>query len=193
MRHRKDGAPAAGHSVGLDQPLLAKEQYMKTWMRRSLMVLGGTVLLGGLAACGHGGMGGGMGGMGHHGRGPMSEADSAQWRQRMTERVASELKLDAAQKAKLALLAEAMHAQRQALVANPGDLRGEVQALMAGPSFDHARAQAMVEAKTRAVQEKSPAVIAAAADFFDSLNPEQQQKVRDFMQRRGGRWGGRHG
>jgi protein CpxP len=31
-------------------------------------------------------------------------------------------------------------------------------------------------------------VIAAAADFFDNLKPEQQQKVRDFMER-GRRWG----
>jgi protein CpxP len=34
-------------------------------------------------------------------------------------------------------------------------------------------------------------VIAAAADFFDNLRPEQQQKVREFMDRRG-RWS-RHG
>ena len=33
------------------------------------------------------------------------------------------------------------------------------------------------------------AVIAAAADFYDSLNPAQQQQVRDLMQRRRG-WGG---
>jgi protein CpxP len=33
-------------------------------------------------------------------------------------------------------------------------------------------------------------VIAAAADFFDNLRPEQQQKVRDFMER-GRRWGHR--
>jgi len=33
-------------------------------------------------------------------------------------------------------------------------------------------------------------VIAAAADFFDSLNPAQQQKVRDFMERGGRRWRG---
>ena len=30
------------------------------------------------------------------------------------------------------------------------------------------------------------------ADFYDSLNPEQQQKVRELMQRRRG-WMGRHG
>jgi Spy/CpxP family protein refolding chaperone len=31
-------------------------------------------------------------------------------------------------------------------------------------------------------------VIAALADFYDSLNPEQQQKVRDRMAQRKGWW-----
>jgi protein CpxP len=35
-------------------------------------------------------------------------------------------------------------------------------------------------------------VIAAAAEFYDGLRPEQQQQVRDFMARRGGFWRGRH-
>ena len=42
--------------------------------------------------------------------------------------------------------------------------------------------------KTAALNAKSPEVIAAAGDFYDSLNPTQQQKVRDFMQRRHGWW-----
>ena len=29
-------------------------------------------------------------------------------------------------------------------------------------------------------------VVAALGDFYDSLNPAQQQKVREFMQHRGG-------
>jgi hypothetical protein len=43
-----------------------------------------------------------------------------------------------------------------------------------------------MEEKTAALRGKSPEVIAAAGDFFDSLTPVQQQKVRDFMQRRHG-------
>ena len=40
---------------------------------------------------------------------------------------------------------------------------------------------------TTAINGKSPEVIAALADFYDSLNPAQQQKVREFMDKRG-RW-----
>jgi PleD family two-component response regulator len=57
-----------------------------------------------------------------------------------------------------------------------------MKALVAGDKFDKARAQALVTEKTTAVQTKSPEVIAALADFYDSLNPAQQQKVRDFME-----------
>jgi predicted MPP superfamily phosphohydrolase len=45
----------------------------------------------------------------------------------------------------------------------------------------------MVNERMNAIREKSPQVIAALGDFYDSLRPEQQQKVRDFLQR-GRRW-----
>jgi Spy/CpxP family protein refolding chaperone len=67
------------------------------------------------------------------------------------------------------------------------DPRAEIKALVAGDKFDKARAQSLVTEKTTVLQAGSPEVIAALADFYDSLNPTQQQKVRDFMDRRG-RW-----
>jgi hypothetical protein len=63
----------------------------------------------------------------------------------------------------------------------------DLKALVAGDKFDKTRAQALVTEKTAAVTTKSPEVIAALADFYDSLNPAQQQKVREFMDKRG-RW-----
>ncbi len=146
---------------------------MKPWIRRTLIGLFGLSLLGGLAACSH------------RPTWPMDEATAAQWRERMVDRVAGKLDLDAAQKAKLGVLADALRAQRQALMGDAKDPRAEFQALVAGSTFDRAKAQALVEAKTSAVKTQSPAVITAMADFYDSLKPEQQQKVREFMARRG--------
>jgi Spy/CpxP family protein refolding chaperone len=160
---------------------------MKRWIKRTLFGLfGAGLLVGGLSACSHGGFG-------HHARGPMTDEQVAKFRERATERVSSQLKLDEAQKAKFGLLLEAMNAQRKALMAGSGgaDLRTEGQALLAGDKFDRTKAQALVNAKTSAVNEQSPAVINAAADFFDSLNAEQKQQVRDFLARRGGHHGWR--
>ena len=56
-----------------------------------------------------------------------------------------------------------------------------------GRLFGMANGRIPFDAKTAAVQSKSPELIAAVGDFYDSLRPEQQQKVREFMQR------GRHG
>ena len=153
---------------------------MNRWLKRTLVgVFGASVLVGGLTACGHG----------HHGGGwNTSEADSAKMRERVLERAGKELNLDDAQKQRLAVLADKLREQRAALMGTATDPRAEIRALVAGPKFDREHAQAFVEAKTGALRSKSPEVIAAAADFFDSLKPEQQQQVREFMNKRRG-WG----
>ena len=155
---------------------------MKPWIRRSLFGLfGGALVAGSLAGCaGH-----------RHG---WSEADSSALRARMVERVGSKLELDAAQKARLDVLAQTLQAQRQAVRAagGAGEPRSQLRALFAGNTFDQAGAAKLVQQKAAAVQAGSPEVIAAVGDFFDSLNAAQQQKVRAFMDRGGRRWG-RHG
>jgi Spy/CpxP family protein refolding chaperone len=145
----------------------------RRWIKRSLIALTATtVLVGGLAACSH-----------RHGHGNMTEADMTEMRERVITKAERELSLDAAQKAKLGLLADALQAQRKALMADGKPPRAELQALVAGPSFDRARAQALIDAKTGAVRDKAPAVVTAMADFYDSLQPAQQQKLREFMDR----------
>jgi protein CpxP len=157
---------------------------MRPWIKRTLIgVFGATVLAGAFAACSH-----------HHhgpwGHGSMSEADQAQWRERMVERVAGRLDLDSAQKAKLAQLADTLAAQRKAMMGSTNP-RTELEAMIAGERFDRARAQALLEAKTGALHEAAPPVLAAAADFYDSLRPDQQQKIRDLLSRGGHRHGWR--
>jgi Spy/CpxP family protein refolding chaperone len=105
----------------------------------------------------------------------------------MVERIGGKLELDAAQKQKLTVLAEKLQAQREAMRGG-GDPRSQFRALFAGDKLDQAGAARLIEEKTATVRSGSPEVIAAAADFFDHLNPAQQQKVRDFLERGGRRW-----
>ena len=150
---------------------------MKPWIKKTLMGLfGATIAFGGLTACSSS----------HHHRGPMSAEKMAEVRGKVVERVSSKLDLNDAQKQKLNLLADTMEVQRTAFMGKAADPRAEMQALVSGDKFDRARAQTLLEEKTRAVQTSSPEVINALADFYDSLNPDQQQKVRDLMQRRKG-------
>lgn len=158
---------------------------MKPWIKRTLFGLfGASILVGSLAACGHR----------QHDRGQMSQMsaeDSAKWRERLIERATKELQLDATQQQRLGVLFDKMREQRNALVGSTTQPRAEMGALIAGATFDKARAQTLIEQKTGALREKSPEVIAATADFFDTLKPEQQQKVREFLQRGGHRHGWR--
>ena len=152
---------------------------MRTWLKRTLIgVFGASMLFGSLAACSHR----------HHGYGwqGMSDEDAAKARAKMVDRVGGRLELDDAQKAKLGALADQLRAQRQALVGGT-DPRTEIQSLVAGNTFDRAKAKAFIDGKTQTIQTKSPELIAALGDFYDSLKPEQQQKVREYMSR------GRHG
>ena len=152
---------------------------MKRWIKRTLVaIFGATALLGGLAAWAQ---------HRHHGWQAMTEQEAAEMKTRMVDKIGSRLDLDTAQKAKLGTLADALREQRKALVGSTTDPRAEVQGLIAGNTFDRARASQLIEGKVAAVSTRSPAVVTALADFYDSLKPEQQAKVREFVARRGHR------
>jgi periplasmic protein CpxP/Spy len=146
---------------------------MKSFIRKSLIgIIGASIIIFGTAGCSH-----------HAGSRYMSESGGTDFRTKMVDRVASKLDLNEMQKQKLTVLASKMQEQRSALMGSTKDPRAEAKAVIAGATFDKAKAQALVDEKTLAIKGKSPEVIAAAADFFDTLNPAQQQQVRDFMNR----------
>lgn len=156
---------------------------MKTWIKRTLAGLLGVSLIvgGGIAACSH------RYGHGWHGGTPEQQAA---FKADVVGRVASKLDLDAAQKARLDTLADALLAQRNALVGTTTNPRAELRSLMGGASFDRARAQALLKEKTDALETRAPTVVDALADFYDSLRPEQQQDLRDRIDGRRGWWRG---
>lgn len=155
---------------------------MRPWIRRSVLaVFGATIALGGLAACGHR--------HDHRAWHNASAEERAKLREKLMDRVARKLDLNAEQKVRLGVLADRLQEQRAALMPPGTDPRAEARALVAGDKFDRARAQAFVNQKTEAIQGKSGPVVAALGDFYDSLNAQQQAQVREFMQgRRHGWW-----
>lgn len=146
---------------------------MKTWIRRTLIgAAASTALLGGLAAW-----------AGHAHRACWSE-DRAQAQACFVDLASRKLDLDAAQQAHLQALATQVQAQRTAMLPAGHTPRAELQALIAGQSFDRSGATALLQAKLQAVQTGSPALINAFGDFYDSLRPGQQAQLRELLQRR---------
>ncbi|MDO4905587.1 MAG: Spy/CpxP family protein refolding chaperone [Lautropia sp.] len=141
------------------------------------------VLAGGLTACcstGHRSWGGGPGGW--------SDADMAARQEKMVERITDKLDLDADQKTKLNALADAMKEQRKALRGPADDPRAEMNAVIAGTTFDRDKAQGMLDQRVSALQTQGPNVLDKMAEFYDSLTPEQQERVRVKLNKRHGWW-----
>lgn len=158
---------------------------MKHWIKRTFIgALGAALLVGGLAGCGSRG--------GHHGEGWSAERVT-QMRGKVVDRISSKLELNDLQKQKLGALADEIIASRMAFKGKDADPRTELKAVIAGDKFDRTRAQALLDQKTQVVQGNGPKMIAAMADFYDSLNPAQQKQVRDRLEHRGGKGGGRWG
>jgi Spy/CpxP family protein refolding chaperone len=152
--------------------------FKRNFKRTLLGLFGVTLVVGSLSACGH---------HRHEYGAQLSAEEYAQKRDKVVDKVASRLDLNDDQKKRLSVLGDKLFEQRTALVGQTKDPRAEMKALVAGDKFDASRAQALINDKTAALNTKSPEVIAALADFYNSLNATQQQKVRDYMDGRG-RW-----
>lgn len=150
---------------------------MKPWLKRTLIGTAAAALLftGIGAVWAH-----------RHAHRAWTDTEITQVKARFVERAAEHLALDAAQQQRLQVLADTLQAQHKAL-RGATDPRAEVRSLVAGASFDRAKALALLQDKTATVQSQGPAVVTALADFWDGLNPEQQQKLRDMMDRHRGR------
>lgn len=155
------------------------KHYLQQNIRRVLFaVLGATLIVGGLSACGH-----------QRDRAwgaNVTQEQFVQHRDKVVERAASKLELNADQKKLLVAVGDKLFEQRQAMIGQTSDPRAELKSLIAGPKLDTAKAQALIMDKTTVLQSRSPETLAALAAFYDSLNPTQQQKIRDLMDGRRG-------
>jgi Spy/CpxP family protein refolding chaperone len=150
-----------------------KNFFQRHVRRLVLGVLGVTMIVVGLSACGHR--------RDQVWGANMTQAQFVQQRDKIVDRAASKLDLNAEQKKLLAAVGDKVFEQRKAMIGQTTDPRAELKSLVAGPKFDTAKAQTLITDKTTVMQAKSPETLAALAAFYDSLNVTQQQKVRDLM------------
>lgn len=152
---------------------------MKTWLKRTLAgVAVSSALLGGLAYAQDGGF--------HHG--PPTAEQMAQHEARMLSHIGKKLDLDANQAAKLKTLADLFMAQHMP-AAGGADPHAAMTALIAGNTFDRAGATQLMNQHIAKMQANGPALINATGDFYDSLNPAQQQQLRELAAHHHGLFG----
>jgi len=103
---------------------------------------------------------------------------------RMFEHVAKKLTLDAGQQDKLTAAKQAAVAYSEAMQENKKAMRESIAAIVAGDTMDQDLAQQHFNGKADVIQDESPAMVAALADFYDSLNAEQQAEVRKVLEKK---------
>lgn len=103
---------------------------------------------------------------------------------RHIEKLGKELNLNEAQTAKLNTVTETLRKGRETMRSKHDETRKTALALLDQPKLDRQRALGLVQQTTRDFNDHAPEMIAAAADFFDSLTPAQQQKLRTDLKDR---------
>ena len=135
---------------------------MKTRIRYALAILGAVGIAAAVTACGHG--------FRHHAPGDYAV--------RHIEKLGKELDLNEAQTAKLNAVTATLRKGGETLRSKHGERQKEVLALLDQPTFDRQRANALVQQTTRDVNDHAAEMVAAIGEFYDSLTPPQQQKLR---------------
>jgi len=141
---------------------------MKIRTRYIVAILGAVGIAVAVAACGH------------HAR----EHESGEYAVRHIEKLGKELNLNEAQTAKLNAVTATLRKGRETMRAKHDETRKAALALLDQPKFDQQRALGLVQQATRDINEHAPEVIAVVGDFYDSLTPVQQQKLRTELKER---------
>lgn len=103
---------------------------------------------------------------------------------RLTDRITRELELDDAQSTHLETLKQRMLTVKEEMREHRDEARQKVMALFEGPTMDREDAQILVEEKIGSINTLAPQLITEIGDFYDSLSPEQQQRLRDKVSER---------
>lgn len=102
---------------------------------------------------------------------------------RMVDRITSKLSLDDNQAAALQTLADTMKEARTAARGEGEGPRAQILEHLQGDTLDQGAALSALEARADAMRAAAPELVASAAAFYDGLNAEQREQVREFLER----------
>lgn len=102
----------------------------------------------------------------------------------IVEEVSEELELDETQLTKLNALKNKILASHQQMHQNKPDKVQVLLELVEGPTFNRDQALAHISEIMQKMNALAPTVIASLGDFYDSLTPDQQHKLREEIEDR---------
>jgi Spy/CpxP family protein refolding chaperone len=101
----------------------------------------------------------------------------------MRRRIGRKLKLDGGQRERLAALQGKLHEVHSELRQVRRDTHRQVEQLISAPQLDREAARRLVAVPRHAVEEYMPEMVDSFADFYDSLDGDQRQRLLSLWQR----------
>ena len=138
---------------------------MKPTKRSLIFLTGGALLAMGVVACNHG-----M----HFG----TPEERSEW---MVQKVTGELELDQTQQARLAAVKDEFLDMRRDMRSDREQTRADLLAMLQQPTLDRDKANAIVAQYVDKVNTRTPQIIDAVGDFYDSLNDDQRAELNGFI------------
>lgn len=114
---------------------------------------------------------------GGHGHNPEKRAEH------IVEKISKKLALNDVQKAKLVEAKEVILAARKDMHSSKNGMHKNLTDVLSGDTLDREKVLSLINAKTNAVESKAPVIINAVANFYDSLDQEQQAKIRNKVEK----------
>ncbi len=109
----------------------------------------------------------------------------------MSKRISHHLDLSDTQQLELAKLKDSLFERFDAVRSQRGTIQQDVLSLL-DSEFDQQKAKQLIDLRVQAINENVPELISAFAGFYDQLDADQQAQIKEMierrMSRRGGRW-----
>lgn len=149
---------------------------MKLSKRSIIYMTGGALLTLGVVACNYG-----M----HYG----TAEERGEW---VVQKVSKELELNETQQARLAEVKDEVLKLRTTMRSDREQTRSDVQAMLAQSTLDREKANAIVDQKIETINSRSPVIIDAIGNFYDSLDDTQRAELMAFIEHKMEHHHGRH-
>ncbi len=145
---------------------------MKLTKRRIIYLTTAALLTTGIVACNHG----------------TPEERS----ERMVQKVTEELELTETQQVRLSEVKNELLEMRKTMRSNREQTQTDIQAMLKQPTFDRNKANSIVNQHIETIHSRSPVIIDAIGNFYDSLDDAQRTELREFIEDKMENHHGRH-
>jgi Spy/CpxP family protein refolding chaperone len=139
---------------------------MKLGKRAIIIITSGVLLIGGVAACKH----------------KMHSASAEERGEWVVEKVSEKLELNDNQRVKLVAVKDEFLDMRKTIRSDRTQTRAEVLDMLKQPTLDREKMNAIVSQKIATINARSPAIVDAIGNFFDSLDDSQRAELSEFIE-----------